>query len=373
MKIQFKKEGIGNQWMHEMVNSVNAMFRSQITINNNNNSRITFPPDIAEGTCSYQKLSEDVEVAIFDITFKYEMIFERSATLDDRYYTMHINCSPIPVEHSVNGKKNKMGGVANSGICWTASDVVSTFKIESGKKFQAVLITMTKEYLRNVLWDAESPSHSCTLRDKATCGCVLKGNGAAECELNNGKEKCAIGNKEHIIGSSLYTSIGTAKYALVQEIINFEKEAPIPEKIVITGDVLKILALFIRRIAQERKKKFERGLHFGDASKIIEIKKTIDESAHYKHFRLDELTKLVGMSKTKMKMKFKEIVGTSIYKYYLDVRMERAKEMLHNGPQSVTHLAYEMGFKTVSHFSQLFRKYYGVNPNAIIAENRKNR
>ncbi|MDI3318143.1 helix-turn-helix domain-containing protein [Pinibacter soli] len=369
MKIQFRKDDISNRWLSDVVSRMNETLNTHIIIENN---RMIFPPDIAEGTCSYHKLSADVEISIVDLTTKSPLVFERLATKNDLFYTMHINCSPHPVDHFVNGKKHKIGGTANSGIYWSSSDVPFAFKIEPDKKFQAVFICISKEYLQSILWDSDSPIGVCTIKNKMERVCVLKANGDYECDLDKGIERCIINKDEHIIASSLYCSLGTAKYNLVQEIIRFDKDSTVPEKIVIKGDVLKILALFIKKVASEKKKQSENKMQFGDAARIMTIKKTIDEGAHFKHFSLEELARLVGMSKTKMKVKFKEIVGTSVYKYYIDIRMQRAKDMLYSNPRSITTLAYEMGFKTVSHFSQLYKKYHGINPNSIIVENRKN-
>lgn len=367
MKIQFRKNGINNEWLYDIAGEINRTFGTHVIVENN---RIIFPPDIAQGSCTYYKLSDDVDICITDVVYKVRIIYDRAATTADHYYSMHLNCSPSSVDHFSKGRKQKMGGNANSSIYWSPSAIPASCRTEPGEKFQAIFICISKDYLQNTLWNVHSPLHPCGLRDKTSQSCTLETNTVCHCKAGDAKDECKIFNESEIITGSLYTSLGTVKYNLVQEIINMDKEGSVSERIIIQGNVLKILAHFIEKVTSEKYKK-SKNLQFGDAGKIMQIKKTIDDGAHFQHFSLDELAKSIGFSKTKLKIKFKEILGTSVYKYYLDVRMQRAKDMLHSNPRSITTLAYEMGFKTVSHFSQLYKKYYGVNPNSIIVENRR--
>ncbi|MDH7464130.1 helix-turn-helix transcriptional regulator [Chitinophagaceae bacterium 26-R-25] len=367
MKIQFKKNGIGNEWLYNIAEEINKTFNSHVIVENN---RIVFPPDIAEGSCTYYKLSNDVDICITDVVYNVRMLYERAATTEDPYYSLHLNCSPSSVDHFSQGKKHKMGGTANSSIYWASSAIPVAFKTEPGEKFQSIYICISREYLQNTLWNMDSSAHPCGLIDKTSQCCTLETSTECHCKAGDSKDTCKVFNESEIITSNLYTALGTVKYNLVQEIINMEREDSVSEKIIIQGNVLKILAHFIKKITSEKYKK-SKGLQFSDASKIMQIKKTIDDSAHFQHFSLDELAKLAGISKTKLKVRFKELLGTSVYKYYLDVRMARAKDMLQSNPRSITTLAYEMGFKTVSHFSQLYKKYYGINPNSIIVQNRR--
>ena len=52
---------------------------------------------------------------------------------------------------------------------------------------------------------------------------------------------------------------------------------------------------------------------------------------------------------------FKEHTGTSPYRYQLQIRIERAKELLSNTPISVSRCAEEVGFKDASYFCRVFK------------------
>ncbi|MDI3322582.1 helix-turn-helix transcriptional regulator [Pinibacter soli] len=364
MKVQFTKKEIGRQWLVDLVNDMNTKLSSNISIVND---RVVFPESIASGTCSYHQVGPDVEITIFNLTFNVALTVERLAHTEDNFYCMHINCSPSEVTHVINKKAQKIGGPLNSSLLWCASDTTSSFQLEAGAPFQAIVISMSKEYIQNFLWDDPSSSHSCVLRTPDTETCHLAPEGNHKCDLNsNGSGKCSI-DQRYIISRSLKSNIGKLKYELVQEIVNFDKNSSIPEKLFLKGNILKILALFVNRIAQ-KKERAKGNTRLNDVAKILEIKRIIDNNADAQHLSLAALAKSAAFSKSKLKSKFKEVIGKTTYQYYLDVKMEKARSILQDNTVSITHLAFELGFKSTSHFSQSFKKHFGVSPKFMLED-----
>ncbi|MBV4360073.1 helix-turn-helix transcriptional regulator [Pinibacter aurantiacus] len=352
MKVLFKKEGIGNQWLVDMVKDMNAKLPGKIELRDN---KVIFPENIARGTCSYHQLSERLDLCIFNLAFNTPLWIERTATEDSRYYSMHINCSPSEISHFAEGKESKIGGTVNSSIFWSASDLSSSFKIEKGQTFQAIIIYMSNEFLQEALGEETAQKSSIE-------------NGKNLCHLNDTITMRHLTEQKHFISRSLQTGIGRLKYELVQEILNFDKKSSISEMFLLKVNILKIFALFIKRVANKSSRDETSGRHC-DASRILEIKKIIDENAGSEPMSLDELAKNAAMSKTKLKTKFKEIVGTTTYQYYLDVKMEKARSILEDCPIPISDVAYELGFKSTSHFSQAFKKHYGVSPKSVASKN----
>ena len=77
---------------------------------------------------------------------------------------------------------------------------------------------------------------------------------------------------------------------------------------------------------------------------------------------LHDLTRLAGLSETKMKGLFRQVFGNSIYAYYQQARMEEAAFLLKHGGYSVAEVGSQVGFQNLSHFSRLFEKHFGVRP-----------
>jgi len=53
--------------------------------------------------------------------------------------------------------------------------------------------------------------------------------------------------------------------------------------------------------------------------------------------------------------------------YVLDCRLEQARMLLVNSQRSVTHIALELGFSSLQHFSSSFRQLYGESPSGFRA------
>ncbi|MES5927073.1 AraC family transcriptional regulator [Bacillus cereus group sp. MG9] len=79
-----------------------------------------------------------------------------------------------------------------------------------------------------------------------------------------------------------------------------------------------------------------------------------------------ELAKIVELNDYKLKIGFKELFGMSTFAYLREKRMEHAIDLLRSGNSNVTETAFAVGYNNVSHFSELFRKKYGMNPSEFL-------
>jgi len=79
---------------------------------------------------------------------------------------------------------------------------------------------------------------------------------------------------------------------------------------------------------------------------------------------LDEIAALVGVSRRQIERLFKRYVGQVPTKYYLDMRLRRARELLLQTPMSIMQVAVACGFQSPPHFSKCYRMLYGYTPSA---------
>lgn len=82
---------------------------------------------------------------------------------------------------------------------------------------------------------------------------------------------------------------------------------------------------------------------------------------------IEQLSRETGLNQLKLKRGFKIMFGDSIYALFQKERMERAKYLLVKN--NVTDTAIVLGYSNISHFSNAFRKQFGLLPSEI----RKNR
>lgn len=77
-----------------------------------------------------------------------------------------------------------------------------------------------------------------------------------------------------------------------------------------------------------------------------------------------ELAKLSGLSLRQVQRMFLKSVGTSPTKYYLRLRLQRARSLLTQSSLSVTQIAVACGFQSACHFSKSYRGLYGRSPRS---------
>ena len=79
---------------------------------------------------------------------------------------------------------------------------------------------------------------------------------------------------------------------------------------------------------------------------------------------LDEIANLVGVSRRQIERLFKRYVGEVPTKYYLDMRLRRARSLLLQTAMSIMEIAVACGFQSPPHFSKCYRDLFGHTPSA---------
>lgn len=77
---------------------------------------------------------------------------------------------------------------------------------------------------------------------------------------------------------------------------------------------------------------------------------------------LDELALLVGVSRRQLERLFKKYLGCVPRRYYLDLRLKKARQLLLQTPSSISEIAIACGFVSASHFSKSYREMFGLSP-----------
>ncbi|MGC1631483.1 MAG: AraC family transcriptional regulator [Gelidibacter sp.] len=80
---------------------------------------------------------------------------------------------------------------------------------------------------------------------------------------------------------------------------------------------------------------------------------------------LKALAHQFGINEYKLKYGFKQLFGTTVYRFLTQERLKRSSLLLQNTSLAVKTIARMTGFKNVSHFSKAFKIKYGVRPLAL--------
>lgn len=80
---------------------------------------------------------------------------------------------------------------------------------------------------------------------------------------------------------------------------------------------------------------------------------------------LSELCRLIGLNSYKLKKDFKELFGLPVFKYLQNERLTQAHDLLRERGVSIQEAAWEVGYESVSSFSNAFIKKFGFRPSEI--------
>lgn len=77
---------------------------------------------------------------------------------------------------------------------------------------------------------------------------------------------------------------------------------------------------------------------------------------------LSEISEAVGLSRRQIERLFRHEMGRSPARYYLELRLDRARHLLIQSSMPVVEVAVACGFVSASHFSKCYRELYARSP-----------
>ena len=93
------------------------------------------------------------------------------------------------------------------------------------------------------------------------------------------------------------------------------------------------------------------------------IVKAINENIGDNEFKVEQLCAEVGISRSQLHRKIKEIAGIPTADFIRNIRLNQAARLLREHKVSVADVAYSTGFANQTHFSTVFKKYFGMSPS----------
>ncbi|MEO1745940.1 MAG: GlxA family transcriptional regulator [Pseudomonadota bacterium] len=84
-----------------------------------------------------------------------------------------------------------------------------------------------------------------------------------------------------------------------------------------------------------------------------------------------EIAEHIGISRRQIERLFRQEMGRSPARYYLEVRLDRARHLLIQSSLPVVEVAIACGFISASHFSKCYRELYSKSPQQERAERKQ--
>ena len=96
------------------------------------------------------------------------------------------------------------------------------------------------------------------------------------------------------------------------------------------------------------------------------INRAIDFLRGYYHrsdYSLNDIAQVANLSPYHFIRVFKSETGKTPYDYLLDIKLEKAREMIRGTEKTITDICYQCGFNNLDHFDDVFKRKMGVTPS----------
>lgn len=129
----------------------------------------------------------------------------------------------------------------------------------------------------------------------------------------------------------------------------------------VQAQVKEILCVDRVRGAEERQRVALQA-RFGTLQPKLTEAVTLMEANIEEPLSTDEIAQLVGISRRQLERLFKQYLGSLPSRYYLELRLQRARQLLRDTNSSIVQVGLMCGFSSGSHFSTAFGALFGNTP-----------
>ena len=105
-----------------------------------------------------------------------------------------------------------------------------------------------------------------------------------------------------------------------------------------------------------------------DEELMERIMKVVNENLSDSDFNVEKMCDEVGVSRTQLHRKLKEMTGVPTSEFLRNIRLNEAARLIRERKINITQVSYMVGFANNSHFSTAFKKYFGMSPTEYAAK-----
>ena len=100
-----------------------------------------------------------------------------------------------------------------------------------------------------------------------------------------------------------------------------------------------------------------------DQKFLQQLLELLEENSANAEYGIPQLQNAVAMSRSQFQRKVKALTDETPGTLLRNYRLKRAAQLLSQNADSVTQIAYGVGFNNLSYFTKCFREFYGVTPS----------
>jgi|GEM_PF-813397 len=96
---------------------------------------------------------------------------------------------------------------------------------------------------------------------------------------------------------------------------------------------------------------------------VSQTKNLMEQHLEGQPLSLETIAQTLAVSVSKLKIAFRSEMGVSVYRHYLNLRLDHARALLNTNRYNVSEVAYRIGYNSVSKFSKMFVERHGILPS----------
>ncbi len=118
---------------------------------------------------------------------------------------------------------------------------------------------------------------------------------------------------------------------------------------------------------QEQKDKIETPeIQSNDELLMTRVMDVVNKNMSNSEFSVELLADMVGVSRTQLHRKLKNITGLPAGRFINNIRLKQAARLLEQNSLNISEISDMVGFNTSAHFATAFKSYYGMTPSEYI-------
>lgn len=122
-------------------------------------------------------------------------------------------------------------------------------------------------------------------------------------------------------------------------------------------------ALCIERVRHgDERQRIALQTRFGALQPQLSEAVTLMENNIEETLSTDDIAHLVGLSRRQLERQFKQYLGAMPSRYYLELRLKKARQLLLESNSSIVQIGLMCGFSSGAHFSTAFGAQFGITP-----------
>lgn len=280
------------------------------------------PANMGNGTITTQTFPDNVQCLHFEFRLAEPINLRSFNPPDSQYFLLNINLSKSSVEKKVNQQTLNLQKHLPSGILFYPRDIEVASTSPPQTPFDIVLVRFPKEWLL---------AYSTSLY-------------------------------ELVLASSKTVIYEDLEPELLQQLLQVLRSA---SNLQAHAALLQFLARFFAKLEHRKSQPVQDNLHPKDIKGLFLAAAHLRDPNASTIPTIPALARIAQMGETKFKRTFKQVFGRPPRQYHQQIKMAYAQECLRKPENSISDVAYQLGYAHPSKFTRAFKKYFGYLPSDI--------